>query len=86
MGEDQQAARRMEILEALIDIYQAQTADLKEFATAMRAGEGTVNLERSILQREAQRAELFIALEQTALPMAMQTEKSGPPRMATEGN
>lgn len=50
----------------LSDLYLAQAADLREYAQATLAGEGTIHLERALRHREAQRADLYRQFEQTA--------------------
>jgi hypothetical protein len=43
----------------LIELYWAQAANLREYAQARAAGEGTVHLERSLRHREILRADLY---------------------------
>jgi len=40
------------LVDQLVAHYLAQAADLREYAQAMVAGEGTVNLERTLRNRE----------------------------------
>jgi hypothetical protein len=51
----------------LIDLYLAQVADLREFAQATDAGEGTLHLEDALRQPEIRRADLYRELEQAAI-------------------
>jgi hypothetical protein len=48
--------------------------NLQEFAQAMEAGEGTIQLERAPRHREAPRAELYRQFEQAAFPVSQETE------------
>lgn len=58
-------------VDELIEIYLAQAADLREFAQAKAAEEGTINLERTLRRRETRRAELYQKFENTAFaPLA----------------
>ena len=83
----QQAANSANIDEQindLITLQLAQVADLREYAQATLAGEGTVQLERTVRRREAQRAELYRKLEETAfrasagMDCTVQTEQAQP--------
>jgi hypothetical protein len=62
------------LITELIALYRAQAADLDEFAGALASGEGTVQLGRTLRQREIKRAGLYLQFEQTAF--------SDPPRQA----
>ena len=48
-----------DIIDELIALYLEQAANLREYGQAAMAGEGTVNLERTLRHREVQRAELY---------------------------
>jgi hypothetical protein len=54
------------LVDELSDLYSAQAADLREYAQATVAGEGTVHLERALRRREVQRADLYHQFEQVA--------------------
>ena len=54
----------------LIDLYLAQVADLREFAQATEAGEGTMHLEDALRQREIRRADLYRQFELTGFSPA----------------
>ena len=56
------------LVDELIELYLAQAADLREYAQAAAAEEGTVHLERTLRHREVQRAVLYRQFEQAALP------------------
>ena len=59
-----------DIIDELIALYLAQAANLREYGQAAMAGEGTVNLERTLRHREVQRAELYRQFEQAAFPVS----------------
>jgi uncharacterized protein YqgQ len=42
------------LVDEISDLYSAQAADLREYAQATVAGEGTVQLERALRRREVQ--------------------------------
>ena len=46
--------------------FLAQVADLREFAQATEAGEGTMHLEDALRHREIRRADLYRQFEQAA--------------------
>jgi hypothetical protein len=54
----------------LADLYLGQVADLREFAQATEAGEGTMHLEDALRQREIRRADLYRQFEQAAFSPA----------------
>lgn len=54
------------LVDELIALYLAQASDLREYAKAIEAGEGTVHLERTLRHREIQRAELYGQFEHAA--------------------
>jgi hypothetical protein len=68
MSDSSRIAEIENLVDDLIEIYQAQAADLREFAQATAANEGTVHLERNLRRREAQRAELYSRFEHSAFP------------------
>jgi hypothetical protein len=59
-----------ELVDELIALYLAQAADLREYAQAAVAGEGTVHLKRTLRHREVQRADLYCQFEQAAFPVS----------------
>jgi hypothetical protein len=59
-----------DFIDELIALYLAQAADLREYAQAAVAGEGTVHLERTLRRREVQRADLYRQFEQAAFPVS----------------
>ncbi len=59
------------LVDELIALYLAQAADSREYAQAAVAGEGTVNLERTLRNREVQRADLHRRFEQAAFPVSI---------------
>src|ERR1700735_529319 len=54
----------------LADLDLAQLADLREFAQATEAGEGTMHLEQALRQREIRRADLYREFELAAFSPA----------------
>jgi hypothetical protein len=59
-----------DLVDELIALFAAQSSDLREYAKAIEAGEGTVHLERTLQRREVQRAELYGQFEQAAFPVS----------------
>jgi hypothetical protein len=55
-----------DLINDLIALQLAQVADLREYAQATAAGEGTVQLERTLRRRELQRSELYRKFEERA--------------------
>ena len=55
-----------DLVDKLIELNLAQVADLREYAQAAMAGEGTIQLERNLRRREAQRTDLYCQFEQAA--------------------
>jgi hypothetical protein len=55
-----------DLINDLIALQLAQVADLREYAQATTAGEGTVQLERTLRRRELQRSELYEKFEAMA--------------------
>lgn len=70
MGHTSRSAHIEELADELIAVFLAQAADLREYAQAGEAGEGTVHLERTIRHREVQRADLYSQFEQAAFPVS----------------
>lgn len=68
MSRATRTAQLEDIIDELIALYLAQAANLREYGQAAMAGEGTVNLERTLRHREVQRAELYRQFEQAAFP------------------
>jgi hypothetical protein len=67
MSHASRSARIEGLIDELIALYLAQAADLREYAQAVVAGEGTVHLERTLRHRELQRTDLYRQFEETAL-------------------
>ena len=63
-----------DLIDELIALNLAQAADLREYARAAVAGEGTVHLERTLRHREIYRAELYRQFEQVAFPYPLRQE------------
>ena len=59
-----------DLIDELIALNLAQAADLREYARAAVAGEGTVHLERTLRHREIHRAELYRHFEQVAFTVS----------------
>jgi hypothetical protein len=78
MSHDSRTAQIEELVEGLIVLYQAQVADLREYAQAAAAGEGTIHLERNLRHREVQRAELYSQFEQAAFSASPAADTVGP--------
>jgi hypothetical protein len=55
-----------DLVDDLADLYLAQVADLREFAQATEAGEGTMHLEDALRHREIRRADLYRQFELAA--------------------
>jgi len=66
MSHASRAAHIEGLIDGLIALYLAQAADLREYAQAAVAGEGTVHLEHTLRRRELQRADLYRLFEQAA--------------------
>ena len=71
MSVARRAANIEDLVDKLIELNLAQVADLREYAQAAMAGEGTIHLERNLRHREVQRAELYRRFEQTAFPVSL---------------
>jgi hypothetical protein len=52
MSHASRGAHIADLIDDLADLYQAQVADLREFAQATEAGEGTMHLEDALRHRE----------------------------------
>ena len=59
-----------DLIDDLAGLYLAQVADLREFAQATEAGEGTMYLEDTLRHREIRRADLYRQFEQAAFSPA----------------
>jgi len=70
-----------DLINDLIALQLAQVADLREYAQATTAGEGTVQLERTLRRRELQRSELYQKFEEMAFRASSDTDFPSP----TEG-
>jgi hypothetical protein len=55
-----------DLIDDLTGLYLAQVADLREFAQATKAKEGTLHLEQALRQREIRRVDLYGQFEQAA--------------------
>ena len=66
MSHASRAAHIADLIDDLVDLYLAQVADLREFAQAMEAGEGTMHLEQALRRR----ADLYRQFELTAFSPA----------------
>lgn len=72
MSHAARAAQIENLVGELVELSVAQATDLREYAQATAAGEGTVNLKRAIRLREAQRAEVYGRFEQTEFALPQQ--------------
>ena len=70
MGHTSRTTHIEDLADELIALFLAQAADLREYAQAALAEEGTVHLERTLRHREVQRAELYRQFEQAAFPVS----------------
>jgi hypothetical protein len=68
-----------DLINDLIALQMAQVADLREYAQATTAGEGTVQLERTLRRRELQRSELYRKFEEMAFRAPTGTVFTAPP-------
>jgi len=66
MSYDSHTTEIQNLVDELIELYLAQAADLREFAQAKAAEEGTINLERTLRRRETRRVEIYRKFENTA--------------------
>ena len=76
MGHTSRTAHIEELADELIALYLAQAADLREYAQAAAAGEGTVHLERTLRHREVQRADLYRQFEQAVFPVSSAPDRA----------
>jgi hypothetical protein len=70
MSHASRAAHIADLIDDLVDLSLAQVADLREFAQATEAGEGTLDLEQALRDREVRRADLYRQFEQAAFSPA----------------
>ena len=66
MSHASRSAHIADLIDDLTGLYLAQVADLREFAQATEAGEGTLHLEQALRQREIRRAGLYREFELAA--------------------
>jgi hypothetical protein len=66
MSHASRTAHIEDLIDDLTDLYLAQIADLREYAQAMEAGEGTQHLEDALRHREIRRDDLYRQFEQAA--------------------
>jgi hypothetical protein len=66
MSHASRAAHIADLIDDLTDLFLAQVADLREFAQATEAGEGTMHLEDALRHREIRRADLYRQFELAA--------------------
>ena len=57
MSHTSRSAHIADLVDDLVDLYLAQVADLREFAQATQAGQGTMHLEQALRQWEIGRAD-----------------------------
>ena len=69
MSHATRTAQIEDLVDELIALYLAQAANLREYGQSAMAGEGTVNLERTLRHREVQRAKLYRQFELAAFPV-----------------
>jgi hypothetical protein len=70
MSHASRSAHIADLIDDLTELYLAQAADLREFAQATEAGEGTLDLEQALRDREVRRADLYRQFEQAAFSPA----------------
>jgi hypothetical protein len=70
MSHASRSAHIEDLIDDLAGLYLAQVADLREFAQATEAGEGTTHLEDALRHREIRRADLYRQFEQAAFSPA----------------
>ena len=66
MSHASRSAHILDLIDDLTDLYLAQVADLREFAQATEAGEGTMHLEDALRHQEIRRDGLYRQFEQAA--------------------
>src|ERR1700733_7114432 len=59
-----------DLIDDVVDLSLPQVADLREFAQATEAGEGTMHLEQALRQREIRRADLYREFKLAAISPA----------------
>src|ERR1700733_7520827 len=70
MSHASRSAHIADLIDDLADVSLAQVADLREFAQATEAGEGTMHLEQALRQREIRRADLYREFKLAAISPA----------------
>jgi hypothetical protein len=70
MSHASRTAHIADLVDDLAALYLAQVADLREFAQATEAGEGTMHLEDALRHREIRWADLYRQFEQAAFSRA----------------
>jgi hypothetical protein len=70
MSHASRSAHIADLIDDLADLYLAQVADLREYAQATEAGEGTLHLEDTLRHREIRRADLYRQFEQATFSPA----------------
>jgi hypothetical protein len=70
MSHASRTAHIADLIDDLTGLYLALVADLREFAQATEAGEGTLHLEPALRQREIRRDDLYRQFEQAAFSPA----------------
>jgi hypothetical protein len=70
MSHASRSAHISDLVDDLADLSLAQVANLREFAQATEAGEGTLDLEQALRDREVRRADLYRQFEQAAFSPA----------------
>ena len=76
MGHTSRTSHIEDLADELIALFLAQAADLREYAQAASAGEGTVHLERTLRHREVQRADLYRQFEQAVFPVSSAPDRA----------
>jgi hypothetical protein len=66
MSHASRTAHLADLIDDLTGLYLAQVTDLREFAEATEAGEGTLHLEQALRQREIRRDDLYRQFEPAA--------------------
>jgi hypothetical protein len=66
MSHASRSAHIADLIDDLADLYLAQVTDLREYAQATEAEEGTLDLEQALRDREVRRADLYRQFEQAA--------------------
>jgi hypothetical protein len=66
MSHASRSAHIADLMDDLADLYLVQVADLREFALATEASEGTMHLEDALRHREIRRADLYREFELAA--------------------